>query len=119
MKQPRVPPDSPENDTGKTSRAATALDGPSGSPAGDEIFEKIVARRGFSALHRCQPIAGLRSSGKGANRTILDCLFRLIGWDKVVVLPPRGVAGAGNHSLSHLASLGRFHRLQIRKGLES
>jgi len=24
----------------------------------------------------------LRSSGKGANRTILDCLFRPVGWDK-------------------------------------
>ena len=41
-------------------------------------------------MHRCQPIAGLRSSGKGANRTILDCQFRLIGVDKAVVLPPRG-----------------------------
>ena len=35
-----------------------------------------------SALHAGQPIAGLRSSGKGANRTILDCLFRPIGWEK-------------------------------------
>jgi ubiquinol-cytochrome c reductase iron-sulfur subunit len=33
-------------------------------------------------LHACEPIAGLRSSGKGANRTILDCLFRLIGREK-------------------------------------
>jgi len=33
-------------------------------------------------LHASQPIAGLRSSGKGANRTILDCLFRPVGWDK-------------------------------------
>jgi hypothetical protein len=95
------------------------MGGHSGPPAADEISEKIIARRGFSALHRRGPIAGLRSSGKGANRTILDCLFRPIGGDKAVVLPPRGVAGAGNHSLSHLASLGRFHRLQIRKGLES
>jgi ubiquinol-cytochrome c reductase iron-sulfur subunit len=47
-------------------------------------------QRGFSALHRCEPIAGLRSPGKGANRTILDCLFRLSGRDNAVVLPPRG-----------------------------
>jgi hypothetical protein len=33
-------------------------------------------------LHAGQPIAGLRSSGKGANRTILDCLFRPIGREK-------------------------------------
>jgi ubiquinol-cytochrome c reductase iron-sulfur subunit len=44
----------------------------------------------ISALHAGQPIAGLRSSGKGANRTILDCLFRPIGSEKVVFLPPRG-----------------------------
>jgi ubiquinol-cytochrome c reductase iron-sulfur subunit len=31
--------------------------------------------RGFRALHLYPPIAGLRSSGKGANRTILDKLF--------------------------------------------
>ena len=42
----------------------------------------ITAWRGFSALHACEPIAGLRSSGKGANRTILDCLFRRIGREK-------------------------------------
>src|SRR5216684_1186990 len=41
-----------------------------------------MAQRGFSALHADEPIAGLRSSGKGANRTILDCLFRPIGWKK-------------------------------------
>jgi ubiquinol-cytochrome c reductase iron-sulfur subunit len=38
----------------------------------------------------------LRSSGKGANRTILDCLFRPIGWDKAVVDAAAGVAGAGS-----------------------
>jgi ubiquinol-cytochrome c reductase iron-sulfur subunit len=32
----------------------------------------------------------LRSYGKGANRTILDCLFRRIGGGKAVFLPPRG-----------------------------
>jgi len=33
-------------------------------------------------MHACEPIAGLRSYGKGANRTILDCLFRRIGEEK-------------------------------------
>jgi hypothetical protein len=33
----------------------------------------------MSAWHASQPIAGLRYSGKGANRTILDCWFRPIG----------------------------------------
>ena len=33
-------------------------------------------------MHAGQPIAGLRSYGKGANRTILDCLFRRIGREK-------------------------------------
>ena len=47
-------------------------------------------------MHADEPIAGLRSSGKGANRTILDCLFHPIGAGKVVFLPPRGVAGAGS-----------------------
>jgi ubiquinol-cytochrome c reductase iron-sulfur subunit len=45
-------------------------------------------------LHACQPIPGLRSSGKGANRTILDCLFRPIGREKWSFCR-RGVAGAG------------------------
>src|ERR1700732_3735154 len=44
----------------------------------------------MSALHACDPIAGLRSSGKGANRTILDCLFRPDWPGKAVFLPPRG-----------------------------
>jgi ubiquinol-cytochrome c reductase iron-sulfur subunit len=60
----------------------------------------------------------LRSSGKGANRTILDCWFRQFGGKKAAILPPRGAAGAG--SLSRGVSwrlLGRFHRLQIKKGL--
>jgi ubiquinol-cytochrome c reductase iron-sulfur subunit len=32
----------------------------------------------------------LRSFGKGANRTILDCLLRLFGLSRPVFLPPRG-----------------------------
>src|SRR5882757_11337574 len=46
------------------------------------MSQKNIALRGISALHADQPIAGLRSSGKGANRTILDCLFRPIGREK-------------------------------------
>ncbi len=46
-------------------------------------------------MHAGQPIAGLRSSGKGANRTILDCLFRPIGWKKWSFWR-RGAAGAGS-----------------------
>src|SRR5260370_39230235 len=49
----------------------------------------------MSGLRAGQPIAGLRSSGKGANRTILDCLFRPIGWEKRSFCR-RGVAGAGS-----------------------
>jgi ubiquinol-cytochrome c reductase iron-sulfur subunit len=50
--------------------------------------------RSFRALHAAEPIAGLHSSGKGANRTILDCLFRPIGWDNGRSAAA-GVAGAG------------------------
>jgi len=47
-------------------------------------------------LHAPAPIAGLRSPGKGANRTILDCSFRLVSAQTRIVLPPRGAAGAGS-----------------------
>jgi ubiquinol-cytochrome c reductase iron-sulfur subunit len=50
----------------------------------------------MSALHACEPIAGLRSSGKGANRTILDCLFRRFGGAKSGLSAAAGVAGAGS-----------------------
>ena len=84
-----------------------------------KCLNKSSALRGFSALHAAEPIAGLRSSGKGANRTILDCLFRLIGRNKAVFLPPRGSrAPAASFRLRHVRCLGRFHRLQLRKGLE-
>src|SRR4051794_14329423 len=43
-------------------------------------------------------LAGLRSSGKGANRTILDCMFRPFGRRRWSFLPPRGAAGAGSLS---------------------
>jgi hypothetical protein len=67
---------------------------------------KIPPEHGFRALHETEPIAGLRSSGKGANRTILGCLFRLIGWDKWSFCR-RGVAGAAaSPGRTHLASSG-------------
>ena len=60
------------------------------------VMRKNAVVRGISALHVGQPIAGLRSSGKGANRTILDCLFRLIGMRKGGPSAAAGVAGAGS-----------------------
>ena len=55
---------------------------PAHRPACHEIAGKFRSSDCFSALHACQPLAGLRSSGKGANRTILDCVFHLFGRDK-------------------------------------
>src|SRR6478752_2107579 len=52
--------------------------------------------RVIRALHAGQPIAGLRSSGKGANRTILNCLFRAYGEGKVVFTAAAGDADAGS-----------------------
>ena len=63
-----------------------------------------------------QPIAGLRSSGKGANRTILDCLFRPIGGEKRSFCR-RGGRGRRQPPLGSFGRrLGRFHRLQLEKG---
>ena len=36
--------------------------------------------------------------------------------NKTVFLPPRGVAGAGSLPRPYVARLGRFHRLQLKKG---
>src|SRR5450432_2030082 len=69
----------------------------------------------MSALHVCDPIAGLRSSGKRANRTILECLFRPDWPGKVVFLPPRGSRAPAVCS-GFVRCLGRFHRLQLEKG---
>src|SRR5450631_4267676 len=72
--------------------------------------------RGISALHASQPIAGLRSSGKGANRTILDCLFRPIGREKRSFCR-RGGRGRRQPPLGRYGRCpGRFHRLQLEKG---
>ena len=69
-------------------------------------------------MHVCEPIAGLRSHGKGANRTILDCLFRRFGGGKAVFSAAAGAAGAGSHFRVHIGRFpGRFRWLQIKKGL--
>jgi ubiquinol-cytochrome c reductase iron-sulfur subunit len=71
--------------------------------------------RGISVLHAGQPIAGLRSSGKGANRTILDCWFRPIGREKRSFCR-RGVAGAGNFPWSVCALHGAVPPAAVWKG---
>jgi hypothetical protein len=62
----------------------------------------------------------LRSYGKGANRTILDCLFRRFGGGKSGFSAAAGAAGAGSlFRVALLALSERFRWLQTRKGLES
>jgi hypothetical protein len=86
-----------------------------------EIPEQIATSRGFRAWHAGVPSAGLRSSGKGANRTILDRMFRRSGRSKRLFLPPRGAAGAGSLSgpFAIQAPAQGGSRPQMRKGLES
>jgi ubiquinol-cytochrome c reductase iron-sulfur subunit len=67
-------------------------------------------------LHADEPIAGLRSSGKGANRTILDCLFRPIGWEKRSFCRRGGRGRRQPPWFRFMRCLGRFHRLQLGKG---
>ncbi|MGN6284337.1 MAG: hypothetical protein ACTHM2_04205 [Afipia sp.] len=51
----------------------------SGTPlSACKMLGKIFALRGFCASSGAEPIAGLRSPGKGANRSILDRMFRPI-----------------------------------------
>jgi hypothetical protein len=87
------------------------------------MLQKITALHRTSALHACERIAGLRSPGKGANRTILDWLFCPHGAEKAVFLPPRGTRApaASSRVWAILAkrSLGRVHRQQLGKGLGS
>ena len=59
-------------------------------------MRKNTVLRGISALHAGQPIAGLRYSGKGANRTILDCSLSPVGSEKGGLSAAAGVAGAGS-----------------------
>src|ERR1700692_1286917 len=68
------------------------------------------------ALPAAQPIAGLRSSGKGANRTILDC-FSLATAGEKWSFCRRGGRGRRQPPLGVVdACLGRFRRLQLGKG---
>ena len=83
------------------------------------MLQKNAHLRGISALHLCERIAGLRSPGKGANRTILDCLIRPPGAENAVFLPPRGSRAPAAFPGARSAFPGRFHRLRIGKGLES
>jgi ubiquinol-cytochrome c reductase iron-sulfur subunit len=73
--------------------------------------------RGFSALHDREPIAGLRSIGKGANRTILDCVFRQIGRDKRSFCRRGGRGRRQPLPVARMGYRGRFHRPQDEKGL--
>ena len=81
-----------------------------------KCLNKSPLPRRISALHVGQPIAGLRSSGKGANRTILDCLFRPIGSGKAVFLPPRGSRAPAASSGSCYAFPGAVPPAAARKG---
>jgi hypothetical protein len=63
-------------------------------------MQKSAARQLISALHAGQPIAGLRYSGKGANRTILDCRFSRLGSENDGLSAAAGVAGAGSHPVT-------------------
>jgi ubiquinol-cytochrome c reductase iron-sulfur subunit len=78
----------------------------------------MAAPRSFRALHAPLPSAGLRSFGKGANRTILDWLFRPVRAAQAVISAAAGVAGAGSSSgpfAIQAPAQGGF-RLQIEKG---
>ncbi len=45
----------------------------SGLVFADVLGRNVTSSKGFAALQCCVAIAGLRSFGKGANRTILNC----------------------------------------------
>src|SRR5512135_1494672 len=77
-------------------RAVTAIPRGSVLRAAARNMQKSTARHVISALHAGQPIAGLRYSGKGANRTILDCCFLPIGVGKGRSSAAAGHAGAGS-----------------------
>jgi ubiquinol-cytochrome c reductase iron-sulfur subunit len=64
-------------------------------------MNKTTVCADFVHCTRLRRVAGLRSFGKGANRTILSRLLGCLA-DNAGVLPPRGVAGAG--SLSRVTS---------------
>ena len=68
-------------------------------------------------MHACEPIAGLRSYGKGANRTILDCLFRRFGGGKSSFSAAAGAAGAGSLFRSRFHVSGAVPPAADKKGL--
>jgi ubiquinol-cytochrome c reductase iron-sulfur subunit len=68
-------------------------------------------------LHACEPIAGLRSSGKGANRTILDCLFRIVLAGRCGLSAAAGIAGAGSLPVTFYGVTGAVPPAAEEKGL--
>jgi ubiquinol-cytochrome c reductase iron-sulfur subunit len=66
-------------------------------------------------LHACEPIAGLRSSGKGANRTILDCCSAIWGAEQRFSAAA-GAAGAGSLPVA-LGAIGTVAPAADKKGL--
>jgi ubiquinol-cytochrome c reductase iron-sulfur subunit len=68
-------------------------------------------------LHACEPIAGLRSYGKGANRTILDCLFRRDWGRKSGFSAAAGAAGAGSLFRARFRVSGAVPLAADKKGL--
>ena len=81
---------------------------------------EIRGRYGIGAMHAYGPIAGLRSFGKGANRSILDCLFSL-GRGTERFSAAAGDAGAGRHLPVTCLGVGRGGSTGCNdeKGLES
>jgi hypothetical protein len=69
------------------------------------------------ASHPASPIVGLHCRTKGANRTILDCVFCLLGKDKWSSAAVGRIAGVGFCFRStQRRDQGCQSRLQIRKG---
>ena len=82
---------------------------------GRRDMRKNAVLRGISALHAGQPIAGLRYSGKGANRTILDCSFISGGvGKKAAISAAAGVAGAGSLPVTGAVLAAAYERVWNR-----
>ncbi|GAA3839388.1 hypothetical protein GCM10022626_01990 [[Pseudomonas] carboxydohydrogena] len=80
---------------------------------------KTAAMRRICASHEREPIPGLRSIIKGANRSILDHLFCPAEQDKWV-LPPRGPRAPTDVSGAFVRAIHGFvGRLQFGKGLQT
>jgi hypothetical protein len=77
------------------------------------MYEENNGLDGFSALHVGWRIVGLRSSGKGANRTILDCLFGPHQPKKPVFCRRGGSRAPAAYPVDAWGVFrGRFHRLR-------